>query len=108
MSRFYVPDQGQRPTVPRMIIKTADGDLALQAQGVTFKPFALHGKAEAQTWQWSQVRRVAMEDGGRRVDRENLAFGLIGALFRSSRVTVVLSLDDQDLVFTTKQDLAEV
>lgn len=90
------------------MVPVTDGDLAVDRNGVTYKPFTLHGSARVQTWPWPSIRRVAVEDGGRKHDRVNLAFGFLGLLFRSARVTIVVSLSDRDVIFETKQPIAEL
>ncbi len=90
------------------MIRTKDGDLSLDSQGIVYRAFALHSPPRVDHWPWTRVRRVAIEDGGRRADRENLAFGLVGLLFRQARTLIVVSLDDEDVTFETKQPLAQV
>lgn len=90
------------------MVPVADGDLAVDRNGVTYKPFTLHGSPRAETWPWSSVRRVAVEEGGRKIDRTGWAFGVFAPLFRSARVSIVVSLTDRDVIFETKQPIAEL
>lgn len=91
------------------MVRTPEGDLAVDASGVTFKPYALHGKAAAKTWGWGEVRRVAVEDGGRGTDRAVVGgLPLWGLLYRPKRAVVVVSVEDEDLSFVTRQPLVEL
>lgn len=91
-----------------MLIHTDDGDLALDRNGVTFKPWVLHGQPEVQSWSWQEIRRVTVEDAGMGRDRWVWAFGLLGFLVRSRRCVVVVSTEGEDLTFETKQPIAQV
>lgn len=90
------------------MVPVTDGDLAVDHNGVTYKPFTLYGAAGAETWPWPSIRRVAIEDGGRKIDRANWAFGIFSPLFRSARVSIVVSLSERDMIFETKRPIAEL
>lgn len=88
-----------------MHVRTEDGDLALHRDGVTFRPYSLHGKASATTWGWDEVRHVTVEQGGRVSTTMSRMWGLWGWLLRPQHVMVVVSLPDGDVTFATRDRL---
>lgn len=93
----------------QVVLKTGPGDLVLTQDGATYRPYTLHGSPPAgEFWPWPKVRRLIVADGGRQVDRENLAFGFIGLLARRPRTSVTVSLADLDREFIVRQPLPAV